>query len=295
MNTGRRAFQAGLLALTLAGVFLLGTNAEAWCPFGGVEAIYTYLSRRQPALFAGHIQLLCLRGGDPGSPSLAPRVLRVHVPDRYDLRMARGCQPSIRPADVSSSGEAGPRVVARQVRGSGGNPGGDMAAGRIGLSGLLPRLRSAQPTRGRHYLLGLRGCGSDGSSLTAYHDAVLPLVLPAGGSSESALSHLASARIKRDAAGCSNCGRCTASCPMAIPVDRLRQVTASRCLACMECVEACPEQRAASAFLGTAGLAGARMAPGGGHRDPARMRRGGRGCRVLGTAAFVREKSRRAT
>ena len=29
---------------------------------------------------------------------------------------------------------------------------------------------------------------------------------------------------------------------MAIPVDRLRQVTACRCLTCMECVEACPRK-----------------------------------------------------
>ena len=42
MKNARRTVQAGLLALTLMGVFLLGSNAESWCPFGGVEAIYTY-------------------------------------------------------------------------------------------------------------------------------------------------------------------------------------------------------------------------------------------------------------
>ncbi len=39
MKNARRIVQAGLLVLTLAGVFLLGSNAESWCPFGGIEAI----------------------------------------------------------------------------------------------------------------------------------------------------------------------------------------------------------------------------------------------------------------
>jgi hypothetical protein len=43
MKNTRHALQAGLLALTLAAVFLFRTNAESWCPFGGVEAAYTYL------------------------------------------------------------------------------------------------------------------------------------------------------------------------------------------------------------------------------------------------------------
>ena len=43
MTIARRIVQAGLLVLTLSGVFLFGRNAEAWCPFGGIEAVYTYV------------------------------------------------------------------------------------------------------------------------------------------------------------------------------------------------------------------------------------------------------------
>lgn len=42
MTITRRIVQFAFLAITLAAVFPLGANAEAWCRFGGVEAIYTY-------------------------------------------------------------------------------------------------------------------------------------------------------------------------------------------------------------------------------------------------------------
>ena len=42
MTFARRIVQFSFLLLTLVAVFLVGGNAEAWCPFGGVEALYTY-------------------------------------------------------------------------------------------------------------------------------------------------------------------------------------------------------------------------------------------------------------
>ncbi|MGB9625952.1 MAG: 4Fe-4S binding protein, partial [Phycisphaerae bacterium] len=43
MRTTRRVVQFGFLALTLTAVFVVRGNAERWCPFGGIEAAYTYL------------------------------------------------------------------------------------------------------------------------------------------------------------------------------------------------------------------------------------------------------------
>ena len=40
----RTLVQAGFVALTVWAVFFVGANAERWCPFGGVEAIWTYAS-----------------------------------------------------------------------------------------------------------------------------------------------------------------------------------------------------------------------------------------------------------
>ncbi len=38
----RKTLQFGFLALTLVAVFVVRGNAERWCPFGGLEALYTY-------------------------------------------------------------------------------------------------------------------------------------------------------------------------------------------------------------------------------------------------------------
>ena len=43
MLTIRRVLQALFLMLTIVGVFIIKGNAERWCPFGGVEALYVYL------------------------------------------------------------------------------------------------------------------------------------------------------------------------------------------------------------------------------------------------------------
>ncbi|MBN2446282.1 MAG: 4Fe-4S binding protein, partial [Phycisphaerae bacterium] len=42
MRVTRRITQLAALLLTLVGVFVVRGNAEAWCPFGGVETLYNY-------------------------------------------------------------------------------------------------------------------------------------------------------------------------------------------------------------------------------------------------------------
>ncbi len=42
MKTTRWIVQFGFLALVLTAVFVFRANCEVWCPFGGVEALYTY-------------------------------------------------------------------------------------------------------------------------------------------------------------------------------------------------------------------------------------------------------------
>ena len=44
MKTTRRLIQLAFLLLTVAGVFVFRGNAERWCPFGGIEALYAYVT-----------------------------------------------------------------------------------------------------------------------------------------------------------------------------------------------------------------------------------------------------------
>jgi ferredoxin len=46
--------------------------------------------------------------------------------------------------------------------------------------------------------------------------------------------------VRRDAVTCTDCGACDRACFMNIEVSRLETVTASECVACNECVNACP-------------------------------------------------------
>jgi len=53
-------------------------------------------------------------------------------------------------------------------------------------------------------------------------------------------SLLSPTRIRRDAAACIDCDKCTKACPSLLPVARLASVRSPECTACLECVTVCP-------------------------------------------------------
>jgi polyferredoxin len=58
------------------------------------------------------------------------------------------------------------------------------------------------------------------------------------------VSALSPVKIRRDAEGCIDCGKCNKACPSHLPVDQLVQILSVECTACMECVAACPAEYA---------------------------------------------------
>jgi ferredoxin len=52
------------------------------------------------------------------------------------------------------------------------------------------------------------------------------------------------ARIRRDAAACIDCDKCTKACPSLLPVSTLSSVRSPECTACLECVTVCPSRGA---------------------------------------------------
>jgi len=239
MNKARRAFQGGLLALTLTGVFLLGTNAEAWCPFGGFEAIYTYYREGNLICSLGISNFYAL-----GAVILAVLLLRRAfcgymcpvgtisewlgaASRRFGLRTFRV------PAKLDRVLSLGKYVVLAAILAATWQLGELAFRGYCPAYALLSR-HGADITLWAYVVAGATAAGSLLITMP-FCRWLCPLAAVM-----NPLSRFGLGRIKRDAAACSSCGRCTASCPMAIPVDRLQQMTASRCLACMECVAACP-------------------------------------------------------
>lgn len=51
-------------------------------------------------------------------------------------------------------------------------------------------------------------------------------------------------RVQRTSTACTGCGLCTIRCPMGIDVARAGDVTDPRCITCMRCVEECPRPAA---------------------------------------------------
>jgi polyferredoxin len=57
--------------------------------------------------------------------------------------------------------------------------------------------------------------------------------------------------VQRDASACLDCDLCNQACPMAIPVNTRTRVTDTSCTGCLECVGACPSQNGLAVTLAT--------------------------------------------
>lgn len=57
-------------------------------------------------------------------------------------------------------------------------------------------------------------------------------------------SLLSPLKIRRNAAACIDCGKCTQACPSALPIDHLVQIRSVECTACMTCIAPCPAEGA---------------------------------------------------
>lgn len=57
-------------------------------------------------------------------------------------------------------------------------------------------------------------------------------------------------RIERDPTRCIECGMCSTNCPSNLSVGSLGRIRSAECTACLECVDACPEEGALQPTLG---------------------------------------------
>ena len=236
---GRRLAQGGFLLLTLVGVFLVGGNAERWCPFGGVEALFTYVSGGNMLCSLAVSNFFIL-----GGVLLSALILRRAF-----------CGYACPIGTVSEWVRmGGARLGLRELR-----PGRPLDIALSTLKyGVLAVVITLTWRAGELVFRGFDPCyaliGRHGEDITFWAYVVSGGILFGSlifslpfcrwlcplAAVLNPFSRFGLGRVTRDTAACKECGKCAQACPMGIPVDRLEQVTEARCTACLECIECCP-------------------------------------------------------
>lgn len=238
MLSTRRVVQAGFLALTLVGVFVLKGNAEAWCPFGGVEALYSYIQEGS---------LICSLGISSIYVLIA---LMVSV-----LLVRRGFCGYLCPIGAISewTQKLGKILHFPQLRVRGKADDGLSLLKYATIVVILYFTWTTSELVLRAYDPCYAMISRHGADITFWAYVISGAILLASlmisvpfcrwlcplAVVMNPLSKIGLTRIHRDESTCSSCGKCARVCPMAIPVDQLVQVTVARCTSCLSCVDSC--------------------------------------------------------
>ena len=239
MTKARRIVQFGCLGLVLGGVFAAGANCERWCPFGGVEALYTYASEGNMLCSLGTSNFFIL-GGVLAMTLLLRRAFcgylcplgtisewlhglgrRLHLPE---IRVG----PKLDRVLAALKYVVLAIILILTWR-----------AGELIFRGFDPcyALISRHGTDITYWAYVVAGAVAVASLLmiTPFCRWFCPMAAVL-----NPLSRFGLTRVTRDAEACVDCGLCSKNCPAAIPVDQLPQVNVARCLSCLNCVESCP-------------------------------------------------------
>jgi ferredoxin len=234
----RRATQAAFLGLTLVGVFVFQANCERWCPFGGVESLYGYLSEGKMVcslavsnfytLGAVLVMTLLLRRAFCGYMcpigtisewlSSLGRVLRLPK-----VRVRKAANTILSPLKF---------VVLFLILYA------TWKAGELVFRGYDPCYalisRHGEDIQVWAYVIGGTIAGTSLLVTVPFCRWFCPLAAVL-----QPFSRVGLTRVARNDAACADCGKCSKSCPMGIPVDCVPNVYHAECIACLGCVSAC--------------------------------------------------------
>jgi ferredoxin len=257
MITARRVVQSGFLALTIAGVFVFRGNAERWCPFGGIEALYTYASEGNLTCSLAISNFYILAGVLVMTLALRRAFCGYMCPiGTISEWLQRGA------ARLGVGSVTLPQKVDRTL---------SLLKYPVLAIILYFTYRSSELVfRGFDPCYALISRHGEDITFWAYVVAggiiagSLIVVMPFCrwlcplAAVLNPFSRFGFTRIKRNAEACADCGKCALACPMAIPVDKVRQVTAARCISCLDCVDACPARKDGAVNWGPPGWPGRR-------------------------------------
>ena len=240
MKITRRLLQFSFLALTLMGVFALSGHAERWCPFGGVEAAYGYVTGGDLICSLGVSNFYVL-GGVLVLALLVRRAFCGYacpIGTAGEWLQLGARRLGIRPLKV-------PYVLDRTL-----------ALLKYPVLAVIVYFTCKV---GELVFRGYDPCyaliSRHGTDITVWAYVVsggivlgsLLLMVPFCrwlcplAAVFTPFSRVGLTRIKRDAGTCTDCGACARVCPMGIRVDKEAQVTAARCTSCFDCVAACDQ------------------------------------------------------
>ena len=238
----RRVVQIATIVLVVVAVFAVGANCERWCPFGGVEALYTYCTSGDMLCSLGVSNFFIL-GGVLATALLVRRAFCGYlcpIGTISDWLRAIGQRLGIKCVKVH------------------GTPDRILSLGKYVVLGvvLLATWRAGELVfRGYDPCYAL--ISRHGADITWWAYAISAAIVVVSvfiampfcrwfcplAAILSPFSRFGLTRVKRDREGCTDCGVCSERCPVAIPVHQVEQVTAARCISCLSCVESCPSNR----------------------------------------------------
>ncbi len=237
-KTLRRLVQFFFVTLTIVGVFVVRGNAERWCPFGGVEAIYTYASEGN---------MLCSLG--VSNFYVLAAVLLITI-----LLRRAFCGYMCPIGAISEWLQSGARRLGIKEYKVGHRLDRALASLKYVLLVVILVLtwieaelifRTFDPC----YAL-LSRHGEDitfwayvvaGSIVFASLLIIMPFCryfCPLA-AVLNPFSRFGLTKVRKDDDVCTGCGECEQSCPMAIPVGQMSTVNSARCMSCFNCVEVC--------------------------------------------------------
>ena len=235
---------------------------EAYCPMGGLETLYRYIT--SGGKFVSHVHLsnvvllvatlvvaLLVRNAFCGW--LCPFGFIQDMISSFSIFVQKRVKPIRKAVKMLKTKGAGLAVLDRYLRFL---KYGVLAWSVLGAAAYgFMVFRDVDPWAALWNLLEL--------SLTA-GTVVLAIVLIASlfverpwcryacplGAATGLVGKLSPFYLKREAAACTSCGICTKACPVGLPVHTATTIKHADCMSCLECVGECPREGALELKLG---------------------------------------------